>query len=118
MAFATVHDRYSAEEIARYYEQGLWQDHTLFDAVREQADAQPDKVFGTDSTTSVTFAELRDQALELALGLVRRGVGAGDRVAVQIPSWTEFFVISAERKIKHPAVAAMTDSARQLFAAS
>jgi hypothetical protein len=95
MAFATVHDRYSAEEIARYYEQGLWQDHTLFDAVREQADAQPDKVFGTDSTTSVTFAELRDQALELALGLVRRGVGAGDRVAVQIPSWTEFFVISA-----------------------
>jgi LysR family transcriptional activator of nhaA len=30
----------------------------------------------------------------------------------------EFFAISAERKIKHPAVAAMTDSARQLFAAS
>ena len=28
----------------------------------------------------------------------------------------EFFVISAERKIKHPAVLAMTDSARQLFA--
>ena len=28
----------------------------------------------------------------------------------------EFFAISAERKIKHPAVAAMTDSARQLFA--
>ena len=95
MAFATVHDRYSDEEIARYYEQGLWQDHTLFAAVREQAEAQPDKVFGTDSTTSVTFAELRDQALELALGLVRRGIGEGDRVAVQIPSWTEFFVISA-----------------------
>jgi LysR family transcriptional regulator, transcriptional activator of nhaA len=28
----------------------------------------------------------------------------------------EFFAISSERKIKHPAVAAMTDSARQLFA--
>jgi acyl-CoA synthetase (AMP-forming)/AMP-acid ligase II len=95
MAFATVHDRYSDEEIARYYEQGLWQDRTLFDAVREQADSQPDKVFGTDSTTSVTYAELRDQALELALGLVRRGIGPGDRVAVQIPSWTDFFVISA-----------------------
>ena len=30
----------------------------------------------------------------------------------------EFFAISSERKIKHPAVAAMTDSARQLFARS
>ncbi|MBZ5738386.1 AMP-binding protein [Nocardioides mangrovi] len=95
MALATVHDRYSDEEIARFYEQGLWQDYTLFAAVREQAEAQPDKVFGTDSTTSVTYAELRDRALELALGLVRRGIGVGDRVAVQIPSWTDFFVISA-----------------------
>jgi cyclohexanecarboxylate-CoA ligase len=95
MAFATVHDRYSDEQIARYYEQGLWQDETLFAAVRKQAEARPDKVFGTDSTTSVTFGELRDRALELALGLVRRGIGAGDRVAVQLPSWTEFFVISA-----------------------
>jgi LysR family transcriptional regulator, transcriptional activator of nhaA len=30
----------------------------------------------------------------------------------------EFFAISSERKIKHPAVVAMTDSARQLFARS
>jgi hypothetical protein len=27
----------------------------------------------------------------------------------------EFFAISAERKIRHPAVVAMTDNARQLF---
>jgi LysR family transcriptional activator of nhaA len=27
----------------------------------------------------------------------------------------EFYAISAERKIRHPAVIAMTDSARQLF---
>jgi hypothetical protein len=30
----------------------------------------------------------------------------------------EFFAISSERKIRHPAVVAMTDSARQLFARS
>jgi hypothetical protein len=28
----------------------------------------------------------------------------------------EFFAISVERKIRHPAIAAMTDDARQLFA--
>lgn len=95
MAFASVRDRYSDEEIARFYEQGLWDRTTLFDAVREQAQSQPGKVFGTDSTSSVTYGELHDQALELALGLVRRGIRAGDRVAVQLPSWVEFFVLSA-----------------------
>lgn len=95
MAFATVHDRYSDEEIARYYDQGLWDRYTLFDALTDQVALRGDKVFGTDSTTSVTFRELRDQALRLATGLAERGVGAGDRVAVQIPSWAEFFVISA-----------------------
>lgn len=95
MAFATVRDRYTDEQIARFYEQGLWSDYTLFDALERQVVERGDKVFGTDSTTSYTFRELRDEALRLAVGLVRRGVGAGDRVAVQIPSWTDFFVISA-----------------------
>lgn len=95
MTFATVRDRYSDEEIASYYADGLWCDYTLFDALEQQAAQQGDKVFGTDSTTSYTFTELRDAALRLAAGLVRRGIGPGDRVAVQIPSWTDFFVIAA-----------------------
>lgn len=95
MAFASVHDRYSDEDVRRYYVHGLWTEDTLFAAVRRQAGNAPDKVFGTDSTTSVTYQELHDRALELALGLVRSGISAGDRIAVQIPSWTEFFVISA-----------------------
>lgn len=95
MAFATVKDRYSEEQIARYYDQGLWRDYTLFDSLEQQVAERGDKVFVTDSTTSFTFRELRDTALRLAVGLVRRGVRSGDRVAVQIPSWTDFFVISA-----------------------
>lgn len=94
MAFATVRDRYSDDEIARYYEQGLWTEDTLHGLVARQAQERPDKVFGTDSTTAVTFAELHDRALALAVGLRRRGIGPGDRVAVQLPSWTEFFVIA------------------------
>ena len=94
MAFATVHDRYSDEEIARYYQQGLWRDYTLFDALERQAAERGSKVFGTDATTSYTFGELRDAAVRLASGLAGRGVAAGDRVAVQLPSWAEFFVIA------------------------
>lgn len=43
-------------------------------------------------------------------GFARVGIAQGVKA--------EFFAISAERKIKHPAVLAMTDSARQLFARS
>ena len=95
MGFATVRDRYREADIARYYEQGLWTDDTLFGLLERQVQERPDKVFGTDSTTSVTFTEIRDRALALAVGLRRRGIGPGDRVVVQMPSWTEFFVIAA-----------------------
>jgi LysR family transcriptional activator of nhaA len=40
-------------------------------------------------------------------GFVRIGMAKGVKA--------EFYAISAERKIKHPAIAAMTDNARQLF---
>ncbi|KRF21105.1 fatty-acid--CoA ligase [Nocardioides sp. Soil797] len=95
MALATVHDRYTDEQIAEFHEQGLWTDDTLFSLIEKQADSQPDKVFGTDGTSSLTYHELRERVLALAVGLRRRGIGPGDRVAVQLPSWTEFFVISA-----------------------
>ncbi|GAA1530188.1 AMP-binding protein [Nocardioides humi] len=95
MALATVHDRYDDEEIARFYADGLWTQDTLFGLVEQQAAIRPEKVFGTDATTAVTYAELRDRARSLAVGLRRRGIGPGDRVVVQMPSWTEFFVIAA-----------------------
>lgn len=95
MALATVHDRYTDEQIARFHEQGLWADDTLFTLIEKQAEAQPDKVFGTDGTTTLTYRELRERVVALAVGLRRRGIEPGDRVVVQLPSWTEFFVISA-----------------------
>ena len=93
MALATVNDRYSAEQIARYYAEGLWRDYTMSGALEQQVARRPDKVFLTDGTSSFTFRELHDAALRLAAGLARHGIGAGDRVAVQIPNWTEFAAI-------------------------
>jgi LysR family transcriptional regulator, transcriptional activator of nhaA len=51
---------------------------------------------------SVLEAQFRKESGFMRIGLVR-GVKA------------EFYAISVERKIRHPAVAAMTDTARQLF---
>jgi cyclohexanecarboxylate-CoA ligase len=94
MAFATVHDRYSDADIARFYETGLWRSETFSELVDQQAAHRPDKVFITDGTATLTYRELRDSALRLAAGLRRMGIGTGDRVSVQIPSWAEFTQIS------------------------
>jgi cyclohexanecarboxylate-CoA ligase len=95
MAFATVTDRYSSEQIERYYATGVWRPSTLFDELEAQVAARPDKVFITDGTAAYTFSQLRSAALRLAAGLAGRGIGAGDRVVVQLPNWTEFAVITA-----------------------
>lgn len=95
MPMATVHDRYTREQIDSYYADGVWRGHGFSGALDQQVKARPDKVFVTDSTTSYTFRELRDAALALAVALTRLGVRPGDRVAVQLPNWSEFMVITA-----------------------
>lgn len=94
MTFATVSDRYSPQEIEHFYATGQWCRENLFDMLELQVEQRPDKVFITDDTRSLTFAELRDTALRLATGLHRQGVRAGDRVCVQIPNWVEFAQIA------------------------
>jgi cyclohexanecarboxylate-CoA ligase len=94
MALATVHDRYSDEQIERFYAEGLWTAATLFSSVEEQAQIRGDRQFLFDSTTSYTFAGLRDEALRVAVGLHRLGIRTGDRVAIQIPNWAEFGVLA------------------------
>lgn len=94
MKLANVTDRYDAEQIARFYDTGQWSNETLFELLERQVETQPDRIFLTDDTTALTFRQLRDRALGLAVGLHRWGLRPGDRVTVQIPNWTEFAVIT------------------------
>lgn len=87
-------DRYTDDEVRSYYDAGFWRRDTLFDNLVEQAAQRPDKVLLFDSTQSYTYAELRDLGLRLAVGLRRLGVQPGDRVAVQIPNWAEFGLLT------------------------
>ncbi|KQY50083.1 MULTISPECIES: AMP-binding protein [unclassified Nocardioides] len=94
-ALKNVHDRYTDEEIASYYEAGFWQ-RTSFNAlVAQQVEERPDSTFVFDSTSSFTFREFGERALRLAAGLHRAGVRKGERVGVQLPNWTEFAVVAA-----------------------
>ncbi|GAC49199.1 AMP-binding protein [Gordonia aichiensis] len=87
--------RYTQEQIDDYYASGYWADENFTELLRAQANAAPDKVFVTDGTYALTFAELYDSSQRLALGLHRSGVLAGARVAVQLPNWAAFVVVAA-----------------------
>jgi acyl-CoA synthetase (AMP-forming)/AMP-acid ligase II len=89
-----VHDRYSDEEIAAHYDAGFWQPTSFTALVAEQAQLRPDSTFVFDSTTSFTYRELAERALRLAVGLQRSGVQRGERIAVQLPNWTEFVLVA------------------------
>ncbi|MET8427929.1 AMP-binding protein [Nocardia sp. NPDC004860] len=94
MTIATVTDRFSEEEIRHFYATGQWHTENLFEVLDAQAAANPDRAFVIDDASTLTFAELRTQALRLAVGLRRRGIGRGDRVSAQVPNWSEFVVIA------------------------
>ncbi|MGV9710998.1 AMP-binding protein [Gordonia sp. NPDC003424] len=87
--------RYTQEQIEQYYASGQWADENFTELLRSRAERNPNKVFVTDGTHALTFAELYDSSQRLALGLHRRGLAEGDRVAVQLPNWAAFVVVAA-----------------------
>jgi acyl-coenzyme A synthetase/AMP-(fatty) acid ligase len=91
----TINDRYSDEQIAGFYEAGFWRPTSFNALIAEQAELRGDQAFVFDSTTSLTYGEFRVQVLRLAVGLKRQGLGTGDRVAAQLPNWTEFPLVAA-----------------------
>jgi cyclohexanecarboxylate-CoA ligase len=90
----TVRDRYTDDQIAAFYAAGYWQTTSFTAVAAEQAAGRGGRTFIFDSTTSLTYAEFRDKALRVGVGLRRQGVQRGDRVAVQLPNWTDFAVIA------------------------
>jgi acyl-coenzyme A synthetase/AMP-(fatty) acid ligase len=90
----TLEERYSPEQIRAFYESKVWLRDSFYGQASSQAEKQPDKVAFFDSTSSLTYAEFREQILRLAVGLKRLGVQRGERVLAQVPNITEFPVIA------------------------
>jgi acyl-CoA synthetase (AMP-forming)/AMP-acid ligase II len=84
---------YTSEQVEQYYAAGDWQDEVLYDLVKTRAAAHPDRTYVSDGTLTLSYAELRADAVRLAAGLKGLGVGKGDRVVVQMPNWSEFATI-------------------------
>ncbi|MFF6883869.1 (2,3-dihydroxybenzoyl)adenylate synthase [Streptomyces sp. NPDC012421] len=88
-----------AEFAERYRAAGHWEGLTFGAMLRDRASAHPDRVAVVDhagpggARRAWTYAELDLRADRLAAGLAARGVGAGDKVVVQLPNVAEFLEV-------------------------
>jgi acyl-CoA synthetase (AMP-forming)/AMP-acid ligase II len=75
-----------------YYRSGFWRDDTVYALIREHATRMPEKVAIRSRDRDLTYRELLGLVDAFATDLASRGVIAGQRVAVWLPSRTETIV--------------------------
>ena len=86
-------DRYSAEIISGYREDGFWPGGSLAESVDHWVGVQPDRMAMSDGYESLSWVQLQGRAYRLAVALKDLGIEPGDRVQMQLPSWNEFVVV-------------------------
>jgi non-ribosomal peptide synthetase component E (peptide arylation enzyme) len=80
---------------AEFRKAGYWSDDTFPAVIDRWADQDPRHPYLSDGTSALTYGQFREQAWNLAANLAGRGIRRGDRVAVQLPNWNEFFLVYA-----------------------
>jgi acyl-CoA synthetase (AMP-forming)/AMP-acid ligase II len=69
---------------------------TLWELLDRRVAETPDaELVADESGRHMTFAEFRDAAERVAAGLAARGIGAGDVITWQLPTWIESMVLVA-----------------------
>src|SRR5262249_58497593 len=76
-------------------EAGYWAAAPLPVVIDGWADADPARPYLSDGTSALTYGQFRARAWTLAANLAGHGVRPGDRVAVQLPNWNEYFLLYA-----------------------
>src|SRR5262249_50753136 len=81
--------RLSVDAAMEFYAAGFWSAETIYDLAYRHAQANPSKVAISDSLAALSYGELIDLANRIASDLERKGVRAGDRVALWVSSRVE-----------------------------
>jgi non-ribosomal peptide synthetase component E (peptide arylation enzyme) len=82
------------EDDAEDYLRGRWWSGLTFgDLLDRAADIHPNKEAFVDRWNRLTYAQAREQAERLAIGMMELGIRSLDRVMIQLPNWTEFVVV-------------------------
>ncbi len=82
----------SAEALAAYTNAGFWRGETIYATAARHAKNTPDSSAARDRRRRLTYRELIAAADMLSADLAARGVRAGQRVAIWLPSSVEMMV--------------------------
>jgi acyl-CoA synthetase len=85
----TILTRLSTELIREYEAEGFWRRDTIYALVRGHARRAPDSFAIRDRFRRITYRQLLEAADTLAADLAGRGVRAGQRIGVWLPSRIE-----------------------------
>lgn len=70
------------------------EEKSLWPLIRARAEATPDLLLALDDLGGqLRFGAYRDRVERVAAGLAERGIGAGDRVSWQLPTWIESMIL-------------------------
>ncbi|MHB8766739.1 MAG: AMP-binding protein, partial [Deferrisomatales bacterium] len=81
---------YDPADAERYQRLGWWPGLTLGDLLDRAAERWPDREAFVDGRTRLTYGQARQAVDRLVEGFAGLGIGALDRVLVQLPNWNEF----------------------------
>jgi non-ribosomal peptide synthetase component E (peptide arylation enzyme) len=84
---------YREDDAEDYLRRRWWSGLNLGDLLDRAADIRPNKEAFVDRWNRLTYAQAREQADRLAIGLMDLGIKPLDRVMIQLPNWTEFAVV-------------------------
>ena len=85
--------RHSPEVARRYIDEGWWTDEMAHGWVAGWAAATPDAPAAIGPERTLTYAELHDQSLRFAAGLLGLGFRRGDVIGVQLPNTPDFLAV-------------------------
>ena len=77
---------FSLDRHQEYYRSGFWRDDTLYALVKAHAERAPDRIAICSAEGNLSYRALIAEADAFANELANKGVAAGQRVAVWLPS--------------------------------
>ena len=84
---------FDADRYHEHYRTGFWRDDTIYALVRAHAERTPERVALRSASGNLTYRALVMHVDSFASDLARKGVVAGQRVAVWLPSRVETVVV-------------------------
>ncbi|MGO4888365.1 class I adenylate-forming enzyme family protein [Anaerobacillus sp. MEB173] len=82
--------RLTEGQVNNYLNAGQWTKESFVDYLEQHAQNIPDRIAITDENgKTTTYAELSEQTDQFAKALLELGIGPADRIAIQLPNWSE-----------------------------